>query len=150
MLPSQIRQTILDDHVWLREFLADVDETARRVAEGDHALGGRLRERTLAMSERFQRHLDLEEEHLVPVLRDTDAWGAERAAMLLREPAGQRERFGELLRDLRDARRPAHQMAGEVRLLVRDLLFDMEHEERTLLSPKLLRDDPVVVDGEPE
>ncbi len=150
MLPSQVRSIILGDHVWLRELLADIDELARRVAEGDHELLGRLRERVPRMSERFLRHLDLEEERLVPALRDADAWGDERAALLLREHAGQRERFGELLRSLREARSPARTLALEVRLLVRDLLFDMEHEEYALLSPSVLRDDPVVVDGEPD
>lgn len=149
MFPSQVRRLILEDHVWLRALLADVDELARRVAEGDHELLGRLRERFHTMSERFHGHLDLEEEQLVPALRQADAWGAERAAMLLREHAGQRERFGELVRELRDVRRPIRAVALEIRLLIRDLLFDMEHEEHALLSPKVLHDDPVV-DGEPE
>ncbi len=149
MLPSQVRKMILGDHVWLREFLTDLDELARRVAGGDHELLGRLCERVLEMRERFLRHLDLEEEFLVPALRDADAWGDERAALLLREHAGQRERFGELLKSLRETRPPARAVALEIRLLVRDLLLDMEHEEHALLSPHVLRDDPVVI-GEPE
>jgi hypothetical protein len=101
------------------------------------------------MSQRLMGHLDLEEEVLVPALRDADAWGDERADLLLREHAGQRERFGELLRSLREARAPLRAVALETRLLVRDVLFDMDHEEHALLSPRVLRDDPVV-DGEPE
>jgi hypothetical protein len=72
MLPSQVRRTILDDHRWLRALLADTDEIARRVLEGDHALAGRLRERAVAMSARFLGHLRLEETDLVPALRDAD------------------------------------------------------------------------------
>ena len=150
MLPSQVRQLILADHVWLRAVLASVDELAERVADGDHELLGRLCEHVADMSQRFMGHLDLEEEVLVPALRDADAWGDERAVLLLREHAGQRERFGELLLRLREARAPARAEALEVRLLIRDLLFDMEHEEHALVSPHVLRDDPVVVDGEPE
>ena len=149
MLPSQVRRMILGDHVWLRELLADIDELARRVADGDHDLVPRLRERVLEISDRFLRHLDLEEEFLVPALRDADAWGDERAALLLREHEAQRERFGELLKSLREAGSPVRSLALEIRLLVRDLLFDMEHEEHALLSPRVLRDDPVVI-GEPE
>ena len=148
--PSQVRRMILDDHVGLRGLLADLDELARRVEDGDHELLGRLRERFLELSERFLHHLDLEEETLVPALRDADAWGEERAALLLREHADQRGRFGELRKSLRESRSSARSLALEIRLLVRDLLFDMEHEEHTLLSPRVLHDDPVVVDGEPE
>jgi iron-sulfur cluster repair protein YtfE (RIC family) len=149
MLPSQVRQLILEDHVWLRAVLATVDDLAHRVADGDRELLGRLRERVADMSQRLMGHLDLEEEVLVPALRDADAWGDERADLLLREHAGQRERFGELLRSLREARAPLRAVALETRLLVRDVLFDMDHEEHALLSPRVLRDDPVV-DGEPE
>jgi hemerythrin-like domain-containing protein len=149
MLPSQVRQLILEDHVWLRAVLATVDDLAHRVADGDRELLGRLRERVADMSQRLMGHLDLEEEVLVPALRDADAWGDERADLLLRKHAGQRERFGELLRSLREARAPLRAVALETRLLVRDVLFDMDHEEHALLSPRVLRDDPVV-DGEPE
>lgn len=149
ILPSQVRRMILEDHVWLRGILTDLDELARRVADGDHELLGRLRERVLELRDRFLHHLDLEEETLVPALRDADAWGDERAALLLREHAAQRERFGELLKRLNEVGSPARSLALEIRLLVRDLLFDMEHEEHALLSPRVLRDDPVVI-GEPE
>jgi hemerythrin-like domain-containing protein len=149
MLPSQVRQLILEDHVWLRAVLATVDDLAHRVADGDRELLGRLRERVADMSQRLMGHLDLEEEVLVPALRDADAWGDERADLLLREHAGQRERFGELLRSLREARAPLRAVALETRLLVRDVLFDMDNEDHALLSPRVLRDDPVVY-GEPE
>jgi hemerythrin-like domain-containing protein len=149
MLESQIRRIILDDHRWLRELLADADEIAHRVEQGDHELTGRLRERAQAIRDRFLRHLDLEEEHLVPALRDADAWGEERAALLLREHAEQRERFDALLRELRQPCGDPRPLAGAVRRLVHDLLGDVEHEEATLLDERVLHDDPVV-DGEPE
>lgn len=150
MLPSQVRRAILDDHRWLRALLADTDEIARRVLEGDHALAGRLRERAAAMRERFLGHLRLEETHLVPALRDADDWGEQRAALLLAEHAGQRERFAALLDALQQP--PAHPgaLGAELRALVRDLLADMQEEERMLLADTVLRDDPVVVSPEPD
>jgi hemerythrin-like domain-containing protein len=150
MFPSQVRRMILDDHRWLRELLADAEDTARQVEAGDHALTGRLRERAQAMRERFLAHLDLEETHLVPALREADAWGEERSARLLREHAEQRERFAALLAALRGPCGDAPALARDVRALVADLLTDMEHEEATLLADRVLHDDPVVVDGEPE
>lgn len=150
MLPSQVRRTILDDHRWLRALLADTDEIARRVLEGDHALAGRLRERAVAMRERFLGHLRLEESHLVPALRDADDWGEERAALLQAEHAEQRERFAALLDALQQPRAHPGALAADVRALVRDLVADMEKEERTLLADTVLRDDPVVVSPEPD
>jgi hemerythrin-like domain-containing protein len=148
--PSQVRHAILDDHRWLRELLADVEEVARRVGEGDHALADRLRQRARAMRERFLGHLALEERYLVPALRETDAFGDERARLLLREHTDQRHRFEALLADLGNARHGIQDVARRVRRLVSDLRMDMEHEEKTLLDENLLRDDPVVVDEEPE
>lgn len=150
MLPSQIRRMILDDHRWLRELLADAGETARRVEAGDHALTGRLRERAQAMRERFLAHLDLEEAHLVPALREADAWGEERARRILREHAEQRERFAALLEALRGPCGDAPALARDVRTLVADLLAEMDDEEETMLAERVLHDDPLVVDAEPE
>jgi hemerythrin-like domain-containing protein len=150
MLESQVRRTILDDHRWLRELLADADEIARRVEEGDHELTGRLRERAQAMRERFVRHLALEEQHLAPALRHADAWGEERAARLLGEHAAQRDRFATLLHELQQPCGDPRPLARAVRSLVHDLLADIEHEETTLLGGRVLDDDPVVVDVEPE
>lgn len=150
MLPSQVRRTILDQHVWLHEFLSGMQALAGRVEGGEQDLAAKLRERTAAMSDRFLRHLEFEEAYLVPALRDADAWGEERAERLLREHDEQRERFRALMHGLRQPCADARTLARDVRTLVRDLLADMEHEERDLLSERLLHDDPVVVDGEPE
>lgn len=150
MLPSQVRQMIQDDHRWLRELLADARTTARRVEEGDHALCGRLRETAQAMRERFLGHLALEEQYLVPALRDADAWGEERAARLLAEHADQRARFAALLDALRQPCGDCSVLARDVLALAGDLVADIESEERTLLAERVLHDDPVVVDAEPE
>jgi hypothetical protein len=149
MLPSQVRRIVLDEHRWLREVLADAGELARRVEAGDHERSGHLRERAQRLRARFLRHLDFEEEQLVPVLRDADDWGEERAELLLREHTEQRERFAALLHALQRPCGDPRPLAREVRALVRDLLADMEHEEAELLSPRVLHDDPVV-EAEPE
>lgn len=150
MLPSQIRENVLDDHVWLRELLTDVDELARRVQAGDHELRGRLHERALAMRERFLGHLELEERDLLPALRDADAWGEERARRLEQEHAAQRERFAALLERLQTPTADPCRLADELRALIADLLADMQEEERLLLRESVLRDDPIVPAQEPE
>ena len=150
MLPSQVRRIILDDHRWLRELLGEVEALARRVEAGERDLAGRLREQAAGLRERFFGHLALEEEQLVPALRDADAWGEARAADLAREHAAQRERFDHLLHSLRQPCGDCDAVARELRGLVADLLADMQHEEAALLSERVLHDDPVVVDAEPD
>jgi hemerythrin-like domain-containing protein len=150
MYPSQLRRILLEDHRWLREMLADADEVAHRVEQGDHELIGRLRERARSLRERFLGHLDFEEKQLDPALRDADDWGEQRSEILRREHAEQRERFAALLRRLRQPCGDPRPLARDVRSLVRDLLADMESEESSLLSDRVLRDDPVVVDAEPD
>jgi hemerythrin-like domain-containing protein len=148
MRPSEVRRTILEDHGWLRALLADVDEVARRVLAGDAGLGARLRERGEALHGRFLRHLALEEQQLVPALRDADEWGEERAARLEIEHAAQRAQLERLLAELRDASRTGREVAVALHELVSDLVDDMDHEERTLLDERVLHDDPVATDVE--
>jgi hemerythrin-like domain-containing protein len=150
MLPSQVRRVILDEHRWLREVLADAGEIARRVEAGDHERAGHLRERAQRLRQRFLQHLDFEEEQLIPALRDADDWGEERAGLLLREHAEQRARFAALLQELHQPCSDPRPLARDVGALVRDLLADMEHEEAELLSERVLHDDPMVVEAEPD
>lgn len=150
MRPSQVRRTILEDHRWLRELLADVDAVARRVEAGDLALCGRLGERFHAMRERFLAHLALEERYLLPALREADAWGEERVRRLDEDHAAQRRRLDALLARFGDASASRAGLATSVRGFVADLLADMADEERSALDERVLRDDPVVVDEEPE
>jgi iron-sulfur cluster repair protein YtfE (RIC family) len=148
MLPSEIRQRILDDHGQLRRLFADLRELLGEPAAGPSA--GAVRELAAALRQRFLAHLDLEERLLVPALRDADAWGAERADRIAREHALQRAQLERLLTHLRDATYAPSELARELDALVSELQVDMEHEERTALSPTLLRDDVIAVDGEPE
>lgn len=148
MRPSEVRQTILEDHEALRR-------SFRKLRDLLHAEGGdgperdaHVRELGAALRQRFLRHLDLEDRFLVPALRGIDAWGPERAERVSREHAEQRERLERLLADLRDPARPVEALVAELDELVRDLLIDMEHEERAVLSEDLLRDDVISIDVE--
>lgn len=144
MRPSEVRQRILDDHAALRRLLADVQQALAATppsAPAIRSLGESLRQR-------FLEHLELEDRTLVPALRTIDAWGEERAARLDREHRHQRERLDEIMGRLRPEERAGAELAGDLARLVREILLDMEHEEKTVLDENLLRDDVVTTDVE--
>ena len=58
MDPSEVRRTILDDHVALRELLAELDQLARRLLAGEEELAPDVREVGERFRERFLRHLE--------------------------------------------------------------------------------------------
>ena len=145
MEAGSVRKRILEDHEVIRRHLAEVDALARRALAGEDGLDGALRAAGESLRERFLAHLALEDAHLVPALRDSDAWGDERAARVEREHAEQRAQMERLLADLRDRRRTARELAQELLDLVEALVTDMEHEERAVLDPDVLRDDVVGV-----
>ena len=140
---SAIRERILEDHDVIRGHLTAVDGLARRALAGEDGLGAELRAAGERLRERFLPPLALEDEHLVPALRVADAWGEERARRVETEHREQRAQMEQLLADLRDARRDTLEIARELLDLVAALIADMEHEERAVLDPELLRDDVV-------
>ncbi len=146
MRPSEVRRMILEDHAALRIMFANLRDLLKHPesrTQEEH-----VRELGSALRQRFLRHLDLEDEHLVPALREIDAWGEERAARVSQEHEEQRSRFDRLLGHLQDRSLPESQLVQELEVLLRDLIEDMNHEETTVLNEDLLRDDPVSIEME--
>lgn len=150
MTPGEVRARVLEEHAELRRLLTEVDELARRVARGVEKAVPGLRERALLLHARLRSHLDLEDAILAPALRAADAWGPERADRLAREHLEQRLLLDYILGGLQDAGRPSALLARELRALVEVLREDMEDEEERLLTPRVLRDDVLALEGEPE
>ena len=148
MRPSEVRQTILDDHAALRGLFANLRDLLRSGDDGGEGKGEAVRELGAALRQRFLTHLDLEDRYLVPALRKVDAWGEERARRVDQEHREQRGRMDRLLEHLRDPDRSVHELVEELEVLLRDLLEDMTHEEATVLHEDLLRDDPVAINLE--
>ena len=105
-----------------------------------------LRDVARELSREMALHLAMEEELLVPVLAAIDAWGGVRVRHMQEE----HERQLVELRRLSDAARGPYvdrrDLARDVRRFVVDLYRDMRQEERDLLHPDLLRDDPLSID----
>ncbi|MFW6052212.1 MAG: hemerythrin domain-containing protein [Myxococcota bacterium] len=146
--PSEIRARIRQEHEALRGLLGQVDEAARAVLEEgvDRRAATTLRQLCSALHVALSAHLDLEDAVLAPALRETDAFGPDRADELLHHHAEQRQILAAALEEAKSPRMDPAQLARHARGLVRYLMEDMATEDRDLLNPNLLRDDPILVD----
>jgi hypothetical protein len=90
-------------------------------------------------------HLAFEESVLLPILNDDLPLGPERARRLVDEHTRQRAMLGTLHREAcLGPELPT--LAAKLAFLTSWLLADMAEEERTFVTPDVVRDDVVVVD----
>jgi hypothetical protein len=128
MQPSELRERVLEDHARLRRDLAELERLASCVREQPGRLE-ELRRNAEALLMQLQTHMRWEESHLVPALRDTDAWGRERAERLIDEHGEQREVIDLVVEQLWDGKRSAVLVGRDVVRLIGLLLEDMAAEE---------------------
>lgn len=145
---SKIRKIILVEHEGLRINLRGIEALLDRVAAGDLEAQAAAQQQLTAMLQSFLRHIEHEEEILQPVLEKIDAWGPQRKAAMEEEHKMQRALVMQLTSV--DPSLDPKGWVRDVRVFAQDLLLDMADEEKTCLSPNVLRDDVVVVDGTSE
>ena len=146
MLAGEVRTYVLSDHAKLRERLDVLERISRSAAAGGRLAGAVLRAEGESLLVQLSRHMSWEDEHLVPVLRDSDSWGEIRCTQLATEHREQRELLRYALRKLRDEGRPAILVARNLLDLVDLLRADMTEEESVFLDERVVRDDVVGVD----
>lgn len=147
MRPSEVRDSILRDHDQIRELLATVDDLAAAVVRGGcDALP--LRRSASRLYELLQGHLDFEDEHLIPAIRDADAWGEERARQLQEEHREQRELLSYVLGQIEDREHAPKLLGQTLKGFVAAMIEDMDHEENAIVNEEILRDDVVGIDVE--
>jgi iron-sulfur cluster repair protein YtfE (RIC family) len=146
MKPSEIRARVLRDHEHVRNDLERLEARASELADGPAAVE-RLRLDAAALITHLDVHMRWEEWYLLPVLREADAWGAERAAQLASDHRAQRQVLDFLNVRLHDETRPPALLARDVTHLVGLLRDDMREEEAELLDERVLRDDVIAVDA---
>ena len=145
---AKIRKTILVEHEGLRTNLASIEALLDKVSEGDVPARQTAHQQLTSLLQTFLRHIEHEEKILQPVLEKIDAWGPQRKAAMDEEHKLQRALVMQLT-SINPAYDPAT-WARDVRIFSKDLLLDMADEEKTCLSPNVLHDDVVVVDGSSE
>jgi hypothetical protein len=142
--PSELRTRILADHVVLRAQLGELEKLAARARTGDARAQAELRPASLSLVSAITRHILLENNELVPLVRELDfAWGELRAQAILRE----HEHHLAALRWIVDAteQETVADLAEAITPLNRSLRQDMAEEEETLLRPDFLKDDTISV-----
>jgi len=142
MLPSKARDQLLSQHEELRELFGKAAALAGQVL-ADSAAGTAprdlpdLRGLLTRLLGAMAAHNATEEALLEPMLRDSDAWGPQRVARMMEEHKGEHAAFvaaltgGEL------------EVAARLAELAEELDAHMMAEERTFLSPSVLRDDHI-------
>ncbi|MDP1918124.1 MAG: hemerythrin domain-containing protein [Myxococcales bacterium] len=145
---SKVRRIILVEHEGLRIGLRALDGVLEQVALGEVSALKSAQEQVQALLQTFIRHVEHEERILRPILETVDAWGAARVKSMDEEHAEQRKVVSRLA-ELDPVSDPAA-WARQVRTFGDELLRDMADEEKTCLSPDVLRDDIVSVHGDSE
>jgi hemerythrin-like domain-containing protein len=145
---SKIRKMVLIEHEGLRGSMRAIEALLPRVSAGEQEALVAAHAQFNDFLQTFLRHVEHEERILRPVLEVIDAWGEVRRARMDHEHTEQRALVMRLaaIDPLPDPRN----WAREVDDFVTMVRVDMADEEKTCLSPSVLRDDVVVVDGSSE
>jgi hypothetical protein len=126
-----VHTTISRQHAEIRARLRGLDAAATGPSASPLALMV-LRIALLRLAVLFESHLAFEEDALGPRLRELDAWGPEREALMRAEHAEQRLRLQRACAVVEDEETGALDITREVSWLVVTLLEDMAREEREL------------------
>lgn len=145
---AKIRRIVLVEHEGLRIGLRAVTALLERYTAGEPSALELAHQEFQKLLDGFIRHIEHEERILRPVLEGIDAWGKARVASMDEEHAAQRREVQRLAG--LDAKQDPSRWAQSVRDFERALLADMADEERTCLSPDVLRDDVVAVQADSE
>ena len=144
MNPSQLRKNILSEHVVLRGKLSEVEGILRRVAQGEPTDDAQLRGQVQQFVKAFLAHIEMENATLVPMLQGIDAWGQIRAEQVARDHDWQKAALTRLADEAKLG--STAEIARMLETVAKQIRDDIEHEEETVLSPNLLRDDPIAID----
>jgi hemerythrin-like domain-containing protein len=146
--PSQVRSVVLTEHMTIRLLIAHLERATNQMLRSSVRSAASFSEVNRLAHDLvgvMQRHFELENTVLAPILRGLDAWGDVRADRMLSEHASQCAMLGSFKQELKHAAGTAEhdRLAGLVSALSEAIQQDMRIEEQGLLRPDLLRDDPL-------
>lgn len=144
MLPSALRREILRQHGALELRLSRIRSLVEWVRNEHDDAGPTLTRWLREFHVVFLAHLAQEEAHLLPTLKHADGFGPVRVTHLLEEHARQRNMLSELVGSLSDDADP-QVICTRADKLVATMEADIVEEQRTALSPAVLKDDLVTV-----
>ncbi len=139
MEPSQARAELLAQHDRLRQLFTEVQASADRLRAGETGPAD-FQRRLAELRREFAAHNESEERLLEPILRLDFAWGPARIARMLEEHGAEHTSFRDALAG------PELEVAARFADLVEEIDAHIAAEERTFLSPGVLRDDMVTLE----
>lgn len=143
-----IRKRISTDHAVLRGLCRALVAVAR-AAERNEEHRPVIRDVLGQLCAEVERHFQYEEEVIVPLIREVDAWGPVRVERLFQVHAEQRSVLVALASDAEDGGRNADDLADEVVWFFQRFEQEMADEEERLLNAEALGAEPYVdqIDG---
>lgn len=138
MTPSEVRKTIQQEHLDLRDKLSHLEKL---IAKKEHS---QIEKTFKDFSEKFVKHIENEERILIPALRNTTGWGDVRGDMMKNEHISQRERLKNLTSTI--AQQNFNKYSPELEDFIRAIYADIDKEEKDFLNPNVLKDDVITVD----
>jgi iron-sulfur cluster repair protein YtfE (RIC family) len=139
---EHVRQRVLAYHALLRGLLEAL-AVATQLAASDEKQRPNVRGLLAHVRSEVERHLAYEDEVLVPILRDADAWGAVRVELMTKEHEQQRLLVCALAEDAEDGVRRIDDLCEEISWFVQSFLEDMAREEQRILTPDALGEEIV-------
>ena len=144
----EVRQRISADHALLRSLIRALIAISR-ASERDESQRQIIRDVLGQLCCELERHFHYEEEVILPLMRDVDAWGPARAEQLCKEHDHQREVLDALAGDLDDGSRNIDDLAEEIVRFFQRFEQEMADEEQRLLDAESIGAEPTVdqIDG---
>ncbi|MGM0575343.1 MAG: hemerythrin domain-containing protein [Myxococcota bacterium] len=147
-MTSKVAERILEEHVEMRQQLDEIESLCRRSPSELQSVLGELRSRARTMLDRLVGHMALEDDVLVPALRENTNWGYICTRELERYHREQRQQMRKLREMLAEDHTPAQELTREIMVLGELMREDMRHEEEDLLKPTVIDDSVVGIDVE--
>lgn len=144
----EVRQRIATDHAMLRSLIRALIAVSR-AAERDEQQRPVIRDVLGQLCCEVERHFRFEEEFIVPLIREVDAWGPARAEQLCKEHEEQRAVLVALAEDAEEGVRNVEDLAEEIVWFFQRFEREMAEEEQRLLDAETLGAEPIVdqIDG---
>ncbi|MEP6651932.1 MAG: hemerythrin domain-containing protein [Myxococcales bacterium] len=139
------RRTILIQHQKIRALLAHAREVADRALDGEASPGNAVASAIGEIHATLEIHLQFEEKVLVDIFNDDLPLGPIRVERLRDEHARQRATLAGIHAEAK-AGPLVPLLAAKLAFLASWLLDDMDEEERTMLTPDVMRDDVLPLD----
>lgn len=144
----EVRQRITSDHALLRSLIQALIAVSR-AAQEDEGQRPAIQDVLGQLCGEVERHFQYEEEFIVPLMREMDAWGPARVERFCKEHEEQRAVLCALAEDAQEGARNVEDLADEIVWFFQRFEQDMAEEEERLLNAETIGAEPIIdqIDG---